>query len=448
MAGRRVRRVGARATAVLLDRPWLVVAAAATIVFGWWVVQSRKEPHAINVAFSAAVNLSRGLDVQVDGVDVGKIKSVDMGSGDAIVKLGIDDSAWPLHRGTTAEIRYGTTVGNGTRFIQLHPGARQQPEIPEGGAIGEERSTTPVEFDQFFNTMDRPTRRRFQRMLERTGTSVDREGRRLNRALQAAPPAVDSLAGVLGDLASDQNALVGLIANGDRTTATLAGRREAVGTLLDVASRTFDAFARRTDGVRDSIDGLPGTLRETRSTLSRLSATLPGLTALVTDVRPGARSLGTLAPAAAPAIAQLRRTADVGERVLRSVSANAPSATRLLRTGGPFLAKLGADADGLAPAFACVSPYSAEIAGFLSTWAGFSQNRDAVGHYARTQILQGPTSVANVRLTSAQLTKTVPGVSYAMPRPPGLNEGRPRFLPACGAGRDALDPSKDPEARP
>jgi hypothetical protein len=34
-----------------------------------------------------------------------------------------------------------------------------------------------------------------------------------------------------------------------------------------------------------------------------------------------------------------------------------------------------------------------------------------------------------------------------MPRPPGWNEGKPWFLPQCGAGPDAVDPTKDPEDR-
>lgn len=433
----------------VLDRPWLVIAGLACATLAWWVVGSRTQDHGLKVAFAAAVNLSPGLDVQIDGVDVGKVRSVELEDGQAVVELGIDDgAAWPLHQGTRAEIRFGTTVGNGTRTVQLHPGPEDAPELPDGGLIAEQRATTPVELDQFFDTMDAPTRARFRRLMDGTGDAIDGKGRPLNAGLAAAPPAVDSLAGVLGELASDQRALAALVVNGDRTTRALAARRGTVGALLETASQTFDAFAKRTDGVRESIDGLAPTLREARTTLGRLSGTLPRLTALVDDVRPGARELTTLATAAAPAVAELRRTADLGVRVLASATAHAPAATRLLRTGGPFLRQLAAVADGLAPVFACVAPYSAEIAGFLSTWTGYAQNRDARGHYARTHILQGPTSLNDVPTTSAAYVKAVPGVTYAMPRPPGLNEGRPRFLPSCGAGPDALDPAKDPEARP
>jgi len=38
-------------------------------------------------------------------------------------------------------------------------------------------------------------------------------------------------------------------------------------------------------------------------------------------------------------------------------------------------------------------------------------------------------------------------MTYGFPRPPGTDAGQPWFLPQCGAGPDALDPNKDPEAR-
>ena len=37
------------------------------------------------------------------------------------------------------------------------------------------------------------------------------------------------------------------------------------------------------------------------------------------------------------------------------------------------------------------------------------------------------------------------GQGYALVRPPGYNAGKPWYLPQCGAGRDGVDPNKDPE---
>jgi virulence factor Mce-like protein len=444
-----VTAVMRRIAAVVLDRPWLLIGAAAVVAFALWAVDTRRQPHELKAAFAAGLSLSPGLDVQVDGVDVGKITSVDYVDGQALVGLGIRDATvWPLHRGTTAEIRFGTTVGNGTRTVQLHPGPASAPAIPDGGALGLKDTVSPVELDQFFDTMDKPTRASLQQALGGTADALaGGRGARLGEGIAASGGGLDAVGGVLHDLALEHDALARLLVNADRATQTLDARRPVIADLLGVAATTFDAFARNTEGVRDAIAGLPGTLRETRSTFARVNRSVPGLDALVRDVAPGAKALRTLAPAAVPAVRELRATAALGDGVLRSATAHAPTVTRLLDKGGPFLAKAGGVAQDLAPAVACVRPYAPEIAGFLSTWTGWAQNYDATGHYARTQILQGPTSVNSSPLTSAQLVATIPGLKYAMPRPPGLNEGQPLFLPECGAGPDALDPAKDPEAR-
>jgi virulence factor Mce-like protein len=437
-----------RAAGHLLDRPWVVVLALAAALVAWWAAGTRRQPHHVRAVFSSAVSLTSGLDVQVDGVDVGKVGDVAYRDGEAIVELGIDDErVWPLPRGTTAEIRFGTTVGNGTRTVQLHPGPRDAPAIPDGGVIARRDTRAPVELDRFFDTMDAPTRRRFQDAMGLSAAGTSGRGRELNAALRRGPGAVASLGGVLGDLAVDEGALASLIAGGDRASAVLAARAPGIEQLLQGAASTFDALSRDADGVRASIERLPATLRETRTTLARLDATVPRLDALLRDVAPGARRLRTLAPVAVPAAAELRRTSRLGASVLRAVAADAPGVTGLLRDAAPFLGRVGRAFEGTVPTARCVRPYAPEIAAFLSTWTGFSQNLDAGGHYARTHILQGPTSVNDQPLSSAQLVRVVPGVTYALPRPPGLNEGRPRSLPECGAGPDALDPAKDPEAR-
>jgi hypothetical protein len=114
----------------------------------------------------------------------------------------------------------------------------------------------------------------------------------------------------------------------------------------------------------------------------------------------------------------------------------------------PFSAQLRPLAEQLAPMLACMRPYTPELAGFISNWTSFLKNYDGVGHYARMRILAGPTSLTSTpEIATDAFLAAAGGTKYAMPRPPGLNAGQPRFLPQCGAGPESLDPSKDPEDR-
>jgi hypothetical protein len=119
----------------------------------------------------------------------------------------------------------------------------------------------------------------------------------------------------------------------------------------------------------------------------------------------------------------------------------------------------------LAPIVACLRPYTPELGGALVGAGGAHQNYDVVDPKLNPEIVKyvGPVRAdgrveqhglrampmvseasAEKPTDSAQFAK-ISGKLYAFPRPPGLNAGKPWFIPECGITQDALDPSKDPE---
>jgi virulence factor Mce-like protein len=442
------RSRGQRVLVGAAGRPWALIVVASLVLFAVWAASTRTQTHHVKAAFPSAVSLVPGLDVQANGVDVGKISSVEYRDGQAIVGLGIDDDAiWPLHRGTTATIRYGTTAGNGTRRIDIEPGPSSAPELSDGGIIGVQFTQAPVEFDEIFRTMDGRTREHMQSLVGRSASTLDGRGQRLNSAVKTGAPALEAASGLLGDLASDERRLKSLISNSHRAARTLAGHRTQLAGLVTVASQTFAEFAANTRAVGSSLEQAPGTLQDARQTLVRLDTSLDRLTDLVRDVAPGAAELPGLADDARPAISRLAATAPIVTELLRSGRAAAPDVTTMLTKGAPFARRLTPILSELTPMFGCLRPYSPEIAGMMSNWAGYGQNYDGYGHYARMNVIGGPTSFTSMPPMSTSDVTKIPGLVYAMPRPPGLNAGQPWLLPECGAGADALDPSKDPEDR-
>jgi ABC-type transporter Mla subunit MlaD len=65
----RIRRGGSFA----VDHPWVPILAGLLVLFVWWVHATRTQPHHLKAAFTSAVSIAPGLDVQIDGVDVGKV---------------------------------------------------------------------------------------------------------------------------------------------------------------------------------------------------------------------------------------------------------------------------------------------------------------------------------------------------------------------------------------
>jgi virulence factor Mce-like protein len=422
----------------------LVIAVVAVLV----LLTGGGGDRTLRAAFDSAVQVTPTQEVRIGGRKVGTVSSVEEVDGQAIVKLSISDGgAWPLHRGTTARLRWGSTSGYALRYVELRPGPKSAPALKDDGLLPRVQTTTPVELDRVYRIFRGRGRADLGAVVDELSATFGPRAKPLARALRESPAGLDQLAEVLDALGADERALRTLVVAGDRTASALAAREGQLGEVVGKAAQTFDEVATRAAAVRASLERLPATLDTSRSTLKRLDGSLVGLQALVGVLGPGATELRRMAPAARDAFAQLRAVAPLTARTLRRGTNAAPGLTRLLRTGTPFLPRLGSALDRFAPMAGCLRPYGPELAGFLSTWIGYTKNYDAQGHNARI-LVQAPPVPVGSPLSAEQAVKAHGGaLHYAMPRPPGLNAGQPWFQPQCGAGPDALDPAKDPERK-
>jgi ABC-type transporter Mla subunit MlaD len=436
-----------RGAGFLLDKPWVLLGIVGLIAFTLWAIGSRTSDHKIRASFTGAVSVAPGLDVQIDGVDVGKIGQVSYDNGQALVEIGVDDASWPLHQGTTATLRFGTTLGNGTRRIDLVPGPNSAPKIPENGIITTKDTVTPVEFDKVFDTFTPATRASFRGFFKGGALNLQSRAPQLNSGIRSTAPALEATGDVFQDLAVDQAALRQLVVAGHRTTRVLAARRPQVSDLMTVAAATFDTFARNSDGVRQSLDEFAPTLVDARTTLRRTDGSIAGLDGLVSDLKPALVSLKPFIQVARPAAADLRQLAPAVTGTVQTLGANAPSITSFLKEGVPFSKRLNPVLGRLSGQLNCVRPYAPEIAGFFSNWSSWAQGYDNSSHYGRIKaVFNASAFTAFPAIKTSDFIKSLgTGLTYAMPRPPGLNAGKPWLLPECGAGANALDPTKDPE---
>jgi virulence factor Mce-like protein len=428
------------------DRPWPVIGGILAIGLVVLYLTSQGEPHNVYAVFDSAVSVVPGLDVDEGGVAVGEVSSVRVQDGKALVGIGLGGSAWPLHRGTTATIRYGTTIGNGTRRIDLTPGPAGAPTIPQNGIIDQRYTTTPVEFDQVFDALDSHTRAALRSMLHGMGASLGPAGPDLNAGLHATAPALTSLSGVMSQLGLDQSALADLLRSTDQATATLAARQPQLESLVSSAAASFTELASHSDQIQQSLALAPVSLDDAHAFLARLNPSVDRLDTLVRALAPGAAELIPLARVARPAVASLHQVAPRLEATLATARAAAPRITAMLAAARPFAATLTPSLTKLAPMVACLRLYTPELTSFLTHWTGWASDFDSLGHYGRVQILAGYTSDnATTGITPAAFAAAT-GLQYAFPRPPGLSAGHPVFDPGCGITPAGLNPANDPEA--
>jgi len=424
----------------------LALAAAAAVVAV--LLASGGAKHELRAVFTSAIGVVPGEEVRIGGVRAGAISSVQEHNGEAVLGLRVDDSgAWPLHAGTRAELRYGTTVSYAARYVELYPGPRSAPTLPSGGLLTTADTTTPVEFDDIFNIFRGQTRSDLRSTITAAGQALDGEQQRLAAGIHDAGPGLSQVAELLHRLGDDPSALSTLASAGAQTTAALAGQQQQLTEAVTGMARTFAATASQSNALTASLARYPATLRTADSTLGTLDSSLTHLDRLVGDLAPGAAGLRALAPGVRSMVATLDMVSPELDQALAETTASAPSVSAFLNQAGPFLTRFGTVSSQLEPMLACVRPYAPELTGFLSTWAGFTKDRDAQAHYWRTLLQAPPSSDVETR-TSAQFVAQTPGATYALTRPPGLNAGQSWFVDSCGANHATLDASKDPEAHP
>lgn len=404
--------------------------------------------HSFSVVVPAATNLLPGNEISAAGRKIGtvsRIEPVDRGRAARIV-ISIDDARyWPLPRDSKLAVRFGGTVSAFNRYLLLERGKRGAP-IPDGGELPAANVTTPVEVDTVVSHFTPPLRRDLRRMIGTSAGLMSRAGPDLHRAIGKAPPVVAATAGLFRDLTGDRQRLETLVSSAGRVVDGVHHASPDLRALLDGAARTFDAIADESDDLKVSLDRLPAALRQTRGTLRRADVTLREARVLTGRLAPGAVELRRAARPLTGVLAGLRDVAPGARKTLRAVDASDITATALGRVAG-ITPRIGSVGRKAAKELGCLRPYAPEIALFGSVWGDWFSGVDDRDHLARATIqsfLPGPSNSSPY--TPEDAVKANPGLEYAFPRPPGLLAGQPWFQPQCGAGPDALDPSKDQEA--
>jgi len=425
--------------------------ALAVAVLGVLVARgSSSDGHRVTVTVPKATGMLAGQYVRAAGTVVGEVTDVtpvDRGRA-ARVELRLDDEVWPLPRGSRFTLRWGGTIRIYDRYVDLRRPASGPPMVADGGTLPASAFRVPVEFGDLLGVFDEAARRDLRTFLDRGGLALDRSGPQLRRALGTAPEAVDAADAVLSDLDAGRADVEALVRSTDRVVGAVHRADPGLGELVVGAGTTLDAVASDVRALQATLDAAPATFRQARSTLARADGTLDA-------ARDVAGRLG-------PGVGELRRIASPLNRLLGTLVDVGPDARATLGTAGraaPRLTTLVGRAGGLAPqlrsvarqadeALNCIRPYAPEIASFGSLWASALSNVDGTGKYIRATPTLSLAAPHNAMYSnSGEAARNVKGLQYAFPRPPGSQAGQPWFLPECGAGKDALDPDKDPEAR-
>ena len=352
----------------------------------------------VHAVFENAGQLVKGNEVRVGGQPIGTITDIELDDdANAVVTMNIEDDLAPLHDGTRATIRATSLSGIANRYISLQPGPNSESEIADGGRIGTDNTSAPVDLDVLFNTLDDKTRAGLRNLIRGSGDWYDGKAKQARESTKYVPPWLSSTSDLTGELALDQEVLSRFVRDGARTVSALAERRDDLSGLVSNTNLAMKAIGDESAALQQALTLLPGTLRKANTTFVNLRATLDDLEVLVDESKPATKQLAPFFRRLRPLIADARPTvADLSELISKPGSGNDLTELTALQ---PRLANLTSKVfprairalDRAQPVVEYARQYTPDLTGWITKFAEVAGYYDANGHYARVQPLFSPT---------------------------------------------------------
>jgi phospholipid/cholesterol/gamma-HCH transport system substrate-binding protein len=368
------------------------IAALAIVVLALlFVLLSGNGGHKYSLVFQNAAQLVPDNQVLIGGQPVGSVESIELTEDNlARVEVSVDQQ---LHEGSTATIRATSLAGVANHYISISPGPNSNPELDDGAELGLDRTTTPVDLDQFLNAFPRSVRRGLGNFFRGNAAIYAGRGRQANETYKYFGPALNRTNAFVGELTADQRLLERFFVSSSKLTTAIAARGESLSSAFANANTAFDAIATQNERLSQTLRLLPPVFRQSNTTFVNLRAALDDLDPLVEtakpatkDLAPFLRELRPFLAKAVPVFRDLRLTMkrpgfanDTGELL-----ATLPTLERRASRTFPHSEQAIA---GFQPNLDFIRAYTPDIfAGFgkLGQLAGYY---DGNGHYARAQLL-------------------------------------------------------------
>ena len=295
-----------------------------------WVPYAGKDVFTLKGEFSTAqaITPGQGQTVNIAGVMVGEISSVELVDGRAIVTMELERKYEDrVHPNATMLLRPKTGLKD--MVVELDPGtASGGPPVDDGYMVPISNTLPDVNLDEILAVLDRDTRTYLQLLLNGAATGLGGQGETLGQVFRRFAPTARDAAKFTELLRERRRNIRRSIHNFGVFTQALAARDDQLARFVDDSNEVFTHFANQSDNIEQTIAELPAALRETNAALRQAKAFAdqsgPALQALL----PGARALGPSLVATRPF---LRETTPIIENQIRPFVRVATPVVKTLR---------------------------------------------------------------------------------------------------------------------
>jgi phospholipid/cholesterol/gamma-HCH transport system substrate-binding protein len=237
-----------------------------------------------------AVVPGQGQAVMIAGVQIGKVTSVDLDDGRAIVGMDVEPEYLELiHPDATLLLRPKTNLNDMT--VQVDPGDAEG-HIEDGYNFPVSRTEPSVNLEAFLSTLDADTRQYLQLLVAGGAQGIGGHAKQLSGAFRRLQPFAHYIADLNRAVAQRRRAVARAIHNFALVTTEL-GRRDAQLERFVTGSRAgLAAFANEQEALQEALIELPATLVAAQAGFASSNRFSRVATPALTQLIPQAQALG------------------------------------------------------------------------------------------------------------------------------------------------------------
>jgi len=265
-----------------------------------WVPVLGQEFVSLDAEFTTgqAVMPGQGQAITIAGVRVGKITTVHLEDGKAIIGMNVEPEYAELIR-TDAELLLRPKTNLNDMVIDVEPGLAEE-TIEPGSTIPVANTAPNVNPEEFINTLDGDTQQYLRMLLSAGAQGLAGDGGvQLGHAFRRFYPFVRDMAKLNKAVAQRRDSLARVIHNFGLLTEELGRNEQVVSRWVSSSSDVLGAFAQEAEAIRQSLRELPATLAVTNSAMETASELSLNLRPAMTELIPQARALGPAVDASA-----------------------------------------------------------------------------------------------------------------------------------------------------
>jgi phospholipid/cholesterol/gamma-HCH transport system substrate-binding protein len=223
--------------------------------------------YTLKLDFSNADGVVKGADLNINGVQAGKVDSLEVKGNAAVVTVSVDSKFAPMHSGAKGIIRSLGLLGN--KYVEVIDGNKSGAELSSGAELTIDSTTSPTDLDQFNAIFDAPTREKIKTLTNEGALALGGRAQVLNRDLLQLRNLAVAAEPVTGVLDSSQVAMDRATVAFDKLTQELVNEDASLRGLVNHGSSVLSAAGAHSQE-------LAGLLAHGDATFTRLDSALNG----------------------------------------------------------------------------------------------------------------------------------------------------------------------------